>query len=146
MTTSHQYCTFYLDDQCFGLNVLSVQEIVRCQPLTPVPLAHPMIRGLINLRGQIVTAIDLRVRLGMPDRRQELESVNVVVQADDGAVSLLVDDIGDVLEVTDEQFERPPETLQGAARDLVQGVYKLADRLLVILDPQLVISLPSASN
>jgi purine-binding chemotaxis protein CheW len=144
MTDSHQYCTFYLGDQCFGLDVLRVQEIVRYQPLTLVPLAHPMIRGLINLRGQIVTAIDLRERLGLPPRLEELEPVNVVVQTDEGAVSLLVDEIGDVLEVTEEQFERPPETLQGTARDLIQGVYKLADRLLVILEPEQVLSLPTA--
>jgi len=144
MTASHQYCTFYLEDECYGLDVLRVQEIVRPQPLTLVPLAHPMVRGLINLRGQIVTAIDLRVRLALSRRMEIHESVNVVVQTEDGAVSLLVDEIGDVLEVTEEHFERPPETLQGAARDLIQGAYKLADRLLVILDPELVVSLPAA--
>ena len=111
MSANHQYCTFYLGEQCYGLDVLNVQEIVRSQPLTRVPLAHPMVRGLINLRGQIVTAIDLRRRLDLPARDDERESVNVVVQTDDGAVSLLVDEIGDVLEVTEEQFERPPETL-----------------------------------
>ena len=94
-----------------------------------------MVRGLINLRGQIVTAIDLRERLDLPESEAESEPVNVVVQTDDGAVSLLVDEIGDVLEVGEEQFERPPETLQGSTRDLIQGAYKLPDRLLVILDP-----------
>jgi purine-binding chemotaxis protein CheW len=134
MTNIHQYCTFYIGDQCFGLDVLQVQEIVRYRPLTQVPLAHPMVRGLINLRGQIVTAIDLRERLGLPAQMEGHEPVNVVVQTDDGAVSLLVDEIGDVMEVDDADFERPPETLQGATRDLIQGAYKLADRLLVILD------------
>ncbi len=146
MSTTLQYCTFYLGDQCFGLDVLKVQEIVRYQPLTYVPLAHPVVRGLINLRGQIVTAIDLRERLALPAWSGDHEPVNVVVQTDDGAVSLLVDEIGDVLEVTGEQFERPPETLQGAARDLIQGAYKLADRLLVVLDPELVVSLPATRN
>jgi purine-binding chemotaxis protein CheW len=146
MITNRQYCTFFLDDQCFGLDVLQVQEIVRGQPLTPVPLAHPSVRGLINLRGQIVTAIDLRERLALPPRPRDQQPVNVVVQTDDGAVSLLVDEIGDVLEVTEQQFERPPETLRGAARDLIQGVYKLADRLLVILDPKLIVSLPTARH
>jgi purine-binding chemotaxis protein CheW len=146
MSANHQYCTFYLGDQCFGLDVLKVQEIVRYQPLTLVPLAHPMVRGLINLRGQIVTAIDLRERLALPARPETHEPVNVVVETDDGAVSLLVDEIGDVLEVNEQQFERPPETLQGPARDLIQGAYKLADRLLVILDPDLVVSLPAARN
>ena len=142
MTASRQYCTFYLNDQCFGLDVLKVQEIVRHQPLTRVPLAHSIVRGLINLRGQIVTAIDLRLRLDLPARRESQEPVNVVVQTDDGAVSLLVDEIGDVVEVTEQQFERPPETLQGAARELIHGAYKLPDRLLVILDPELIVSLP----
>lgn len=139
---SKQYCTFYLGEQCFGLDVLTVQEIVRHQPLTRVPLAHPMVRGLINLRGQIVTAIDLRLRLDLPARDDCREGVNVVVETDDGAVSLLVDEIGDVLEVTEQDFERPPETLQGSARELIHGAYKLADRLLVILDPKLIVTVP----
>jgi len=142
MTASQQFCTFYLGEQCFGLDVLRVQEIVRHQPMTRVPLAHAMVRGLINLRGQIVTAIDLRRRLDLPALGGEHEPINIVVQTDDGAVSLLVDEIGDVLELTDEQFERPPETLRGAARDLIRGAYKLPDRLLVVLDPDLVVSLP----
>jgi purine-binding chemotaxis protein CheW len=146
MPASRQYCTFYLGDQCYGLDVLKVQEIVRSQPLTPVPLAHPMVRGLINLRGQIVTAIDLRERLEMPARAGDHEPVNVVVETDDGAVSLLVDEIGDVLEVTEDQFERPPETLQGPTRELIQGAYKLTNRLLVVLDPELIVSLPGARN
>ena len=144
MSESHQYCTFYLGDQCFGLDVLKVQEIIRSQPLTTVPLAHPVVRGLINLRGQIVTAINLRTRLEMPAAADDIEPVNVVVQTDDGAVSLLVDEIGDVLEMDESQFERPPETLQGASRDLIQGAYKLPDRLVVILNPELILSIPGA--
>jgi purine-binding chemotaxis protein CheW len=143
MTASQQFCTFYLGEQYFGLDVLKVQEIVRHQPMTRVPLAAPMVRGLINLRGQIVTAIDLRTRLKLPPLADDREPVNIVVQTDDGAVSLLVDEIGDVLEVTEEQFERSPETLQGAARDLIRGVYKLPDRLLVILETELLISVPA---
>jgi purine-binding chemotaxis protein CheW len=146
MTASQQFCTFYLGEQCFGLDVLKVQEIVTQQAMTRVPLAHPMIRGLINLRGQIVTAIDLRCRLELPPLSADLAPVNIVVQTDDGAVSLLVDEIGDVLEVTAEQFERPPETLQGSARELIRGAYKLPDRLLVILDTDLVVSLPTEST
>lgn len=146
MTISHQYCTFYLGDQCYGLDVLKVQEIVRFQPLTLVPLAHPMVRGLMNLRGQIVTAIDLRTRLHMPARMQDHEPINVVVQTDDGAVSLLVDEISDVITLSEQQFERPPETLQGVARDLIQGAYKLPDRLLVILDPEQIVSLPNSQK
>lgn len=143
MTASRQYCTFYLGHQYFGLDVLKVQEIVCYQPLTSVPLAPRMVRGLINLRGQIVTAIDLRARLDLPPLHPDHDPVNVVLQTNDGAVSLLVDEIGDVLELTDELFERPPATLQGAGRDLIDGVYKLADRLLVILNSDLVVALPT---
>src|SRR5438128_7203570 len=95
-----------------------------------VPLAPPVGRGLLNLRGQIVTAIDLRRRLELPERPAEQLPINVVVHTDDGAVSLLVDEIGDVLEVPENLFERPPETLRGAARELIRGAYKLAGRLL----------------
>jgi len=132
MANERQLCTFTLGDQYFGLDVLKVQEIIRAQEMTRVPLAHPVVRGLINLRGQIVTAIDLRRRLDMPDRPSELLPVNIVVQTDDGAVSLLVDEIGDVLEVSESAFERPPETLRGTARELILGAYKLKDRLLLV--------------
>jgi purine-binding chemotaxis protein CheW len=131
-----QYCTFYLDGHCFGLDVLQVQEIIRYQDMTRVPLASSVVRGLINLRGQIVTAIDLRRRLELAERPADHMPMNVVVQTDDGAVSLLVDEIGDVLEVSDALFERPPETLKGPARELIRGAYKLKDRLLLVLDTE----------
>jgi purine-binding chemotaxis protein CheW len=141
MSVPQQFCTFYLGEHCYGLDVLRVQEVVRSQPLTRVPLAHPAVRGLINLRGQIVTAIDLRRRLNLPDLDPSHEPVNIVLQIDDGAVSLLVDDIGDVLEVSAQDFELPPETLQGTSREFIRGAYKLPDRLLVILDPERIISI-----
>jgi purine-binding chemotaxis protein CheW len=134
MSEEHQYCTFFLDGHYFGIDVLKVQEIIRFQQMTRVPLAPPVVRGLINLRGQIVTGIDLRRRLDMKDRPADQLPVNVVVKTDDGAVSLLVDEIGDVLEVPDKAFEQPPETLRGGARELVRGAYKLQGRLLLILD------------
>src|SRR5580693_5078621 len=127
MADVHQYCTFYLDGYHFGLDVLNVQEIIRYQEMTRVPLAPPVVRGLINLRGQIVTALDLRRRLGLPERPADQLPGNVVVHTDDGAVSLLVDEIGDVLEVSLKLVERPPETLRGTARELIRGAYKLKD-------------------
>jgi purine-binding chemotaxis protein CheW len=135
-----QVCTFYLGGEYFGIDVLSVQEVIRAQPMTRVPLAPGCVRGLINLRGQIVTAVDLRRRLGMPDRAAG-DPLNVVVRTDDGAVSLLVDDIGDVLAVSRADFERPPETLRGPARALVRGAYKLDGRLLLVLDAQRAVEL-----
>jgi purine-binding chemotaxis protein CheW len=140
LAESHQYCTFYLAGHYFGLDVLKVQEIIRYQEMTRVPLAAPVVQGLINLRGQIVTALDLRRRLELEDRPADQLPVNVVVHTDDGAVSLLVDEIGDVLEVADTLFERPPETLGGTARELIRGAYKLPDRLLLILDPERTVS------
>jgi purine-binding chemotaxis protein CheW len=134
MTEERQYCTFFLEGYYFGIDVLKVQEVIRFQEMTQVPLAPPAVRGLINLRGQIVTALDLRRRLELPDRPANDLPVNVVVHADDGAVSLLVDEIGDVLSVPETAFERTPDTLRGPARELIRGAYKLDDRLLCVLD------------
>jgi purine-binding chemotaxis protein CheW len=134
MADQHQYCTFLLEGYHFGIDVLRVQEIIRFQNMTHVPLAHTVVRGLINLRGQIVTAIDLRRRLELPERPAGQQPINVVVHTDDGAVSLLVDAIGDVLDVSDELFEPPPETLKGKTRDMIRGAYKLEHRLLLVLD------------
>lgn len=138
-----QFCTFYVNQQYYGIDVLHVQEIVRNQAVTRVPLADPMVRGLMNLRGQIVTAIDMRRRLDLTDSGAQADPVNVVLKTDDGAVALLVDEIGDVLEVDERQFEPPPESLRGPARDLIQGAYKLPGQLLVILDPRAVVATPS---
>ena len=140
-----QYCTFYVDGLCFGIGVREVQEVIRYQEMTRVPLAAPVVRGLINLRGQIVTAIDLRRRLELNDRLSgdtpnpgsddtEVHPMNLVVRTDDGVVSLLVDEIGEVVEVAEDSFERPPPTLAGVARELVRGVYKQQDSLLLVLD------------
>ncbi len=144
MSSNHQFCTFYLDDLFFGVEVQKVQEVIRYQEMTRVPLASRVVQGLINLRGQIVTAIDLRHRLELKARSDEHLPMNVVVRTDEGAMSLLVDEIGDVLEVEEESFERPPETLQGVARELIRGAYKLKDRLLLILDTEKAVQLVSA--
>jgi purine-binding chemotaxis protein CheW len=136
MANAQQFCTFYVDRQFFGVPVQQVQEVIRYQEMTRVPLVPRVIRGLINLRGQIVVAIDLRRRLKAPERPENQLPMNVVVRTADGALSLLVDEIGDVLEVQEGTFERPPETLQGIARELVSGVHKLPSALLLILDTE----------
>jgi purine-binding chemotaxis protein CheW len=135
MAHNRQFCTFLVHGMLFGLEVTCIQEVIRYQPLTPVPLTASTIAGLINLRGQIVTAIDLRIRLGLAPREPEERPLNVVVRTADGPVSLLVDDIGDVIQVDEDTFERPPETLGDAARELIRGAYKLRGRLLLVLDP-----------
>ncbi len=129
-----QFATFYVNGLLFGIDVMQVQEIIRYQEMTPVPHASPMIEGLINLRGQIITAIDLRRRLGMPPRENGRLPMNVVVRSDEEVVSLLVDEIGDVLEVSQSQFETTPETLEEGSRELVEGVYKLEGKLLLALN------------
>jgi purine-binding chemotaxis protein CheW len=134
MSVRQQLCTFFLDDLYFGVEVQKVQEVIRYQEMTRVPLAQPVVRGLINLRGQIVTAIDMRRRLGLPALSADRLPMNVVIRTDDGPVSLLVDEIGDVLEVDEDAYDAPPETLRGPTRDLIKGAYKLNGRLLLTLD------------
>ena len=129
-----QYCTFWVGGLFLGINVLKVQEVLRPQPTTRVPLAPPTIRGLLNLRGQIVTAIDLRRKLALPDRTAAEPPMNVIIRTDEGPVSLDVDDIGDVIELPIEDRERPPDTVQGERRELITAVYKLADQLMLVLD------------
>lgn len=140
MSTRQQLCTFFLDDLYFGVEVQKVQEVIRYQEMTRVPLAQPVVRGLINLRGQIVTAIDMRRRLGLPALSADQLPMNVVIRTDDGPVSLLVDEIGDVLEVDHDSYDSPPETLRGATRDLIKGAYKLNGRLLLTLDSDRAVS------
>jgi purine-binding chemotaxis protein CheW len=134
MQGRRQFCTFVLDGQLFGVEVCQVQEVLRYQRMTRVPLAWPVVRGLLNLRGQIVAALDLRRRLDLRERPENELPMNVVIRTDDGPMSLLVDEIGDVLDVTEETFERTPDILPRPARDLIRGTYKLKDRLLLILD------------
>ncbi|MCX5660804.1 MAG: chemotaxis protein CheW [Planctomycetota bacterium] len=141
MSDERQFCTFLVDGLYFGVEVRQVQEVIRYQEMTRVPLADPVVRGLINLRGQIVTAIDLRRRLDLGDLPEGSVPMNVVVRTADGVLSLLVDEIGDVLDVSPENYERPPETISGVARELVTGIYKLKDRLLLVLDTEKAASL-----
>lgn len=144
--STKQLCTFYLDDLFVGIDVRVVQEVVRYQAMTSVPLAPRAVSGLINLRGQIVTAIDLRRRLEMPDRPADRLPMNVVVCGDEGAVSLLVDQIGDVQEVNADDYEPLPETLQEPARSLTSGVYKLPEGLLLELDAERAVQLAPADD
>ena len=134
MVNDQQFCTFYLDGHCFGVEVEKVQEVLRYQKMTGVPTAPETVQGLINLRGQIVMAVDLRRCLEFSDRGDDAYPMNVVIRADGDVVSLLVDEIGDVLEVGETSFEESPSTLNGVARDLVRGVHKLEDTLLLVLD------------
>lgn len=135
MAEPKQLCTFYINDILLGIEVIDVQEVLKYQDITPVPLAAPEIRGLINLRGQIITAIDLRTRMNLPPREDDKQCMNVVTRINNEVVSFLVDSIGDVLEVEDENLEPVPSTVDASTRALVSGVYKLeGQRLLMALD------------
>lgn len=139
---SGQFSTFFVGDLFFGVDVVHVQEVLRSQHMTSVPQAPDVIEGLINLRGQIVTAIDMRRRLLLPPPSADhLTSMNMVVRTADGAVSLLVDEIGDVLDMDPSTYEPPPDNLATGARDLIRGVYKLKDRLLLVLDEERTVDL-----
>jgi purine-binding chemotaxis protein CheW len=134
MAHTSQFCTFYLDKLLFGVELKGVQEVIRSLEMTRVPLAPDVVSGLINLRGQIVTAVDLRRRLELEPAPPGTHPMNVVVRSEDGSVSLLVDEIGDVVEVEEDTFETPPETLRGSIRTMILGVHKLNDRLMHVLD------------
>jgi|SRR5690606_3548372 len=131
---SRQLATFVVDGSLFGVDVVRVQEALRWQARTKVPQAPAAIAGLVNLRGQVVLTVDLRVALGLPPLADDAEPMMVVVRVDGEPVSLLVDEIGDVLDVSDAQFENPPDTLDPGLRDVVVGVYKLDAGLLLALD------------
>ncbi len=129
-----QLCTFRLEPYNFGVDVLFVQEVMRHQEITPVPLAPPEVRGLINLRGQLVIAIDLARRLGLPARPPEMRPSHVVVRSPVGATSLLVDVVGDVRVMDPGAFEPTHESIRGPAREVTSGVFKLDNELLLVLD------------
>lgn len=133
--TVTQFSTFTLAGQLYGIEVERVHSVTKFQQLTHVPLAPASVAGLLNLRGQVTTAIDMRVRLDLPPRETDALPMNVVVKSDDGLVSLLVDTIGDVENTTGDQFDDVPDSMTGAARELVTGAYTLADgQLLLVLD------------
>jgi purine-binding chemotaxis protein CheW len=131
---SRQFATFEVDGQLFGVEVTTVQEVLSYHEYTPVPLAPPAVGGLFNLRGQVIAAVDLRVQLGLSGQEMRGPVMNVILHGDGEPVSLLVDRIGEVVDLADDEFEPPPDTLTGPARDLVVGTYKLAGRLMLVLD------------
>jgi purine-binding chemotaxis protein CheW len=129
-------CTFDVDTLFIGIPISRIQEILRPQPVTPVPLASSMILGLMSLRGQIVPVINLAERLGVQMQDGGAEAFNVLIRTPDGPVSLLVDRVGDVVEVSPDTFEPAPDTLRSSLRSLIRGAYKLERRLLLALDAE----------
>lgn len=131
---ARQLATFIIEGARYGVDVVRVQEALRAQVRTPVPIAPPGIAGLVNLRGEVVLSVDLRVRLGLAPLAQDAEPMMVVVQVDGEPISLLVDEVGDVIDVDESQFETPPDTLGPLLREVVLGAYKLPGGLLLALD------------
>ncbi len=137
-----QFCTFFLNKMFFGIDVQHVQEVIRPQAVTRVPLAPADICGLINLRGQILTVIDLQKRLEMEESAMRSSpGFNIVVCTDDELVSLLVDDVGDVLAFPHNNLQPPPATLKGKMRQMLAGAYPLAEGFLLVLDTEKILSL-----
>jgi purine-binding chemotaxis protein CheW len=131
---SHEFTSMTIAGQLFGIPVLTVQDVIGEQRITRVPLAPPEIAGTLNLRGRIVTAIDMRRRLGLPPRPPENPGMNVVVERSGELYSLIVDSVGEVLSLDGEVFERNPATLDPVWRDVSTGVCRLEKELMVVLD------------
>ena len=134
MSTTRQYASCAVAHHLVGIDVDAVQEVTTVVDMTPVPLAAGTISGLLNLRGEIITAIDLRRCLQLPDRPAGQRAVNVILCTDEGPVGVLVDHVGDVLNVDDHQFEPTPRTVLGRGGELIAGVYKLKNQLLLVVD------------
>jgi len=131
---SSRLVTFTLAGTHYGIDMLRVQEALRGQVRTTIPLAEPGIAGFINLRGQVVLTIDLRTRLGVAAPPADLEPMMVVVEVDGEPISLLVDEVGDVIDVAGRRLEAPPDTLPTSLREVMLGVYQLQGALLLALD------------
>ncbi len=140
MGTKQEYSSCFDEDLLVGIKVDAMREVTAGSEVTPVPLSSPLVSGLLNLRGQIVTEIDLRRCLELGDRPANQPPVHVIMWTDEGCVSLLVDQVGEVLQVDDDDFETSPRTLRGRLRELITGAYKLDGRLLLVLDTDRVLA------
>ncbi len=131
---NQEFVTVILDGQWFGIPVLTVQDVLGSHQIARIPISPPEVAGSLNLRGRIVTAIDPRVRLGLPERPEGRSGMSVVVEHDGDLYSLLIDSVGEVLNLPADRYERNPATLDSRWRDISAGIYRLEDRLLVVLD------------
>ena len=134
MSSVRSYATFYSGRIYFGISTAEVIELAKVVEITPVPLAPPAVSGLINLRGQIVTAIDMRQRLGLQPAPPSEVSVTVLIEKFGVLYGPLVDQVSDILELEQTHFEPPPSNISQSAKELIMGLHKLPDNLLLILD------------
>tara|TARA_B110000902_G_C14088786_1_gene506003 strand:- start:209 stop:655 length:447 start_codon:yes stop_codon:yes gene_type:complete len=140
MNTREILSTFYVGDFYCGIHTKDVIELTKELEVTPVPLAPASILGLLNLRGQIVTAIDMRARLSCEPRKMSPDSIGIFYKQSDNLFSFVVDSVSEILELDQENFEPPPSNLASSALDFVAGVYKMPGRLLLVLNPSKLIS------
>lgn len=129
-----EFVTLRLNQQLFGISVMAVQDVLRKQPISPVPLAPHIVAGSLNLRGRIVTAINLRKRLGIDDYPDYSTIMKVVVDYQHELFAFMVDAVGDVLTLEMNACEKPPSNMNESWRSVAAGVFKLQDELLVVLD------------
>jgi len=135
-----QLCGFRLADGFYGVPVLGVQEVIKAQKVTPIPLAPKCIKGLINLRGQIVTAVSLRILFGIAEEGN-LDHMNIIVRSGDSLYALEVDEILDVMDLELKNFEERPDTLREGLKKFIIGAYKLNKKLLIKIDLQKILKL-----
>lgn len=143
---TNDFLTIFIGGQLFGIPILQVQDVLGQQKVTRIPLAPPQVSGALNLRGRIVTAIDVRSCLGLEETENNSKKMSVVVENDHELYSLTIDQVGDVLSLYEEDYESTPATLDPTWRSVSLGVYRLQGRLLIILDvPKLLNSLMNTS-
>ncbi|MEI7530466.1 MAG: chemotaxis protein CheW [Betaproteobacteria bacterium] len=135
MMTS-DYASFYLDGLYFGITATEVLELNNNLDVTPVPKSPKTVRGIMNLRGQLVPAIDMYQCLGLTKKTNKEETISIILQGDGFSVALLVDDVGPIIPLYESTFEQPPNNFSLVSRELVLGVHKLPERLIIILDPK----------
>ena len=131
---TEEFVTFTIAGQLFGIPVLQIQDVLSSYKITFIPLAPPVITGSLNLRGRVVTAIDLRLRLGLPPRPTDADSMSIVAENAGELYSLMVDSVGEVMALSQSAYERNPPTLDAKFRAFSEGIYRLDDQLLVVLD------------
>ena len=139
-----EYLVVYIEQQMFGIPVLQIQDVLGEQQVTPVPLAPSAVSGALNLRGRIVTAINARRRLGLPEidgasditssAARASQDMSVVVEHEGELYSLIIDKVGDVLALDNSTYENTPNTLDPIWREISGGIHRLDDHLMVVMD------------
>ena len=141
-----EYVTAVVDRQLFGLPISRVQDVFVPQRLTRVPLAPPEVSGVLNLRGRIVTVIDLRRRLGLPVRPRTASDMAIGIEQNGEAYGLLVDSVGEVMRISEAIRAANPTNLDARLADVSAGVYRLEGELLIVLDVDRVLDFNTATR